>query len=695
MAELSAVANMIRDAERHADDQQPDRLRATQYYNGEMMDTLPDAGRSKAVTRDVRAHIKKALPSICRTLLHGDELVEFMPKGEGDEAGAEQSSDYINFVVLPESGGRDAIYDAIHDALLLRNGILKWWVDERLEVSVSRHSGIPSEAFAELAAGDDVEVLEHTEREEMVEVDGQAVPFPVHDVKLRRTIQRKQIKASAVPRERFLIHPDAVTFEDSLLTGERTQVTRSDLVAMGYDRETVDGIGRTDEDNTEEVERRDFLSDTDAQTKANELVDYYEIFVRIDLDDDGIAELRRMCFAGGIHEQNLLLNEECDEVQFCDLCAMRQPHQWEGISIADDLMDLQRAKTVLLRQTLDNLYWTNNPQPVVNSAAIVDLDPVVNPDFGKAIQLNDGYNVRDAIHWNTIPFVAKESFGMMDYIDAEARDRTGISEASAGMAPDALQNVTAKASAMIEQSGIGQTEMIVRNLAQGLRRFFRGLLRLTIQHQDVPRTVRLRDEWVQIDPRQWNADMDCTVNTGLGAGTRERDMAVMGQVIGLQEKLFAAFGPDNPFVKPENVYASISRMVEAAGLKTPGLYFTEPNPQEIAAKMQAAAQKPDPEEQKFQAQMQLEQVKLQTQQAKEKAQMDADLQVKQAEIQAQSIAQREKLEAEAALAAQRMSWEREKFTAELQLKREEMQIRRQDDMMKAQAARVTGALGVA
>ena len=138
------------------------------------------------------------------------------------------------------------------------------------------------------------------------------------------------------------------------------------------------------------------------------------------------------------------------------------------------------------------------------------------------------------------------------------------------MAPDALQNMTAKATALVEQAGISQTEMMVRTIAQGLKGFFKGPSTPRNPPPGRSRTVRLRDDWVTFDPRQWNAEMDCVVNTGLGAGTRERDMLVMQQVIMIQEKLLAGFGPDNPFIKPENVFNAVSKLVEAAGLhRTP------------------------------------------------------------------------------------------------------------------------------
>ncbi len=659
---VAVLADMVREAEKHADDLSKDRIRAVEYYQGIMRDTPSDKGRSQMVSRDVRAVIKKVLPSIVRTILGNEQIAEYQPVGMGDEEGAEQATDYINHIVLPECDGYKVIEDAIHDALLLRNGIIHACFEEKRDVRVSEHTGLPDDAFAMLVAEPDVEVLEHTAREEMTELG----PMAVHDVKIKRFVTSRNIKASAVPRERFLIHPDAVSLEDSALTGAKTQVRRSDLVAMGYDKDLVWGLSEGDEDDDFERDtRRDSVTDTDETHRANELVDYYDLYVRFDQDDDGIAELRHVCFAGGLGENNLLLNEEADEVQYYDVKVLSQPHQWEGISLFDDTADIQRAKTVLLRQTLDNLYWQNNPQPLVQEDAIKNLDAVFNPEFGLPIRVKTGVDVRAAYGFNQVPMVADKSFAMLEYMDQEAQERTGITDASSGLAPDALQNMTAKASAMIEQAGIGQTELMVRTIAEGLRRFFRGLLKLVVKHQDAPRTVRLRVQWVQMAPRSWNSDMDCTVNTGLGAGTRERDMQVMQFVMGMQEKIIAGFGPDNPFVKPENLYQSLEQLIRAAGLKSPGLYFTEPNPEEIAAKMQAAQQQPSPEMMKVQAQAEAEKAKIELQGKAKAAEIQADTEAQRQRIAAEMQIQREKMQAELELS-------RERMMAEMQLKREQM-----------------------
>ncbi|RVO90595.1 phage portal protein [Sinorhizobium meliloti] len=657
-AQIAAqVSQLVKDCENYRDELSVDRIKAMEYYDGIMKDTPADPNRSKVVSRDVRSAIKKVLPSVIRTILGNDKVVEYQPVNEGDEAAAEQATDYVNFVVFPESDGYDAVQDAAHDALKLRNGIIRWWYDKKRKVQVSKHTGLEEQALVQLVADDDVEVLEQEQYEEQIDTPQGPQPVTLYNVKIRRVSEYGCTKLAAVPLEEFLIHPDAISIDDSPITGMKTRLRRSDLVEMGYDREKVDSFPASGSDIDEEEEeftrRRDAFDENDSIVKALQEVDYYELYVKIDADDDGIAELRRMVFAGGLAEVNLLDDEEWDEVPFADLITERRPHQREGNSVTDDMAEIQRVKTVLMRQTLDNLYWQNNQQPIVQEGTIANPEAVLNPKFGQPIRVNQGIDVRGAIGYNTVPFVAEQSFGMLSYLDQEATDRTGISDASSGMAPDALQNMTAKASSMIEAAGVGQTELMVRTFAQGLRRVFQGLLRLVIKHQDKPRTVRLRNQWVTFDPRQWNAEMDVTVNTGLGAGTRERDMMMM-QVVGQQqEKLLAAYGPvNNPYVSAENIWNSVSRGVEAAGLRTPDLYFTKPTPEQIEQLQKAQAEKPDPE---------MEKVKIKAQADQQKAQLDAQL-------------QREKMQQEAQLETQRiqqeMALKRYQIEQEIQLKRQ-------------------------
>lgn len=712
MAELDDIAlcgivnTLVKDAKEYRDERGEDRLKAMAFFDGDADDMRryihSDEGRSQVVSRDVRSAIKKVLPSILRTILGNDQVVEYQPVGEGDEESAGQATDYINFVALPECDGRQAIEDAINDAVRLRNGILKWWQEEITDVQVSLHTGLDEDAMAQLVGDDDVEVLEHTESTETIETPMGAMEIPAHDVRIKRRVTKSRPKIAAIPLENWLIHPDAIRLEESPILGEHCHLRRSDLVKMGYDKDAIWKVPAAGEDSEREEEsdarRRDIEQDESAPQRALDEVDYYDLLVRVDKDGDGIAELRRMVFAGGIKAEYLLEDTEWDEVHYADIVSERRPHQWEGNSVTDDVMEIQTIKTVLLRQTLDNIYWQNNLQPIVQEGQIINPEAVLKPSFGMPIRVSQGADVRQAVGYNIVPLVADKSFQMLAYLDEEVTDRTGISDASSGMAPDALQNMTAKASAMVEQAGIGQTEMMVRCIANSLKPVFRGLLKLVIQHQDKPRTIRLRDEWVTFDPRTWDADMDAVVNVGLGAGTRERDMMAMMQVLGLQERILASMGPaiGMQYVSPQNLYNAVAKLTEAAGLRTVGLYFTEPDMEAIQQAMQAQSQQPSPEEIKAQAAMQLEQVrgqtkmqveafkteakreefaaKMQAEASKEREQLSADLQTQLAELEAQTEAKRQELIAQATINQQDNMSEMQRVTREQQIERERMAL---------------------
>lgn len=695
----TAVSSLVEDARKYGGERSADRIRAIEYFDGEMNDTKAEPDRSKVVSRDTRSTIKKLLPSIKRTLLGNTELVEYLPQGEEDEAGSEQATDYVNYVALPECAGRRAIWDAIHDAVKLRNGILKWFQKKTIDVKVTAHTGLDEAAFVQLVSDDDVEVLAHSQRMEMTQTPQGPMPQPVHDVKIKRRVETSLPAIKAIPPENWLIHSEAVSLEDSPILGESYKVRRSDLVKMGYDRERIEKLPASDAESTEQqseedARRRDVFTKDTVPTRALEEIQFYDLLVRIDYDDDGIAELRHMVFAGGLKEEHLLENTEWDEVNYADIVAETRPHQWEGNSVPDDTMDIQQIKTVLLRGTMDNLYWQNNLQPIVQEGAVTNPDAVQNPAFGKVIRVSAMTPVNEAVGYSQVPMVADKSFNMMAYLDAELQDRTGINDASSGLSPDALQNMTAKASALVEQAGIGQVEMMVGCIAESLAPVFKGLLRLVVQHQDKPRTVRLRNEWVTVDPRSWNADMDAQVNTGLGAGTRERDIIAVQQVIGLQEKLLSTLGPNNPFVKPEQVYNAISKLVQATGLKNVSMFFTKPDPQEIEALQKSQQDQPNPEQMKAEAAMKLEEArtqgriqveqvraqarlaefdkKMQADAAHEQAQRDADLQVKLAELEKETEARRQEIIANAQREADRRRTELEKASIQQQTEQDWM-----------------------
>ena len=189
---------------------------------------------------------------------------------------------------------------------------------------------------------------------------------------------------------------------------------------------------------------------------------------------------------------------------------------------------------------------------------------------------------------------------MLDYVDSIKEDRTGMSKAAMGLNADALQSSTRAAVAATISASQGRIEMTSRLLAEGMKTLFKKILFLTVTHQDKARMIRLRNEWVQIDPRSWDASMDVSVNIGLGNGDTNEKLAALTAIAAKQEQALTQLGINNPLVSPQQYARTLRKIVELSGFKDASMYFNDipddwkPEPQqpkatpeEMLAKVQA------------------------------------------------------------------------------------------------------------
>lgn len=674
-----------------------DRERAINYYLGDMPDTPSQKGRSQAKSRDVADTIDWMLPGLMRVFLASPHVVEYQPRGEEDVEGAQQATDYINFKFLGDCNGYNVLWDVFHDSLTVRCGIAKAWWDTTPEYKTATYYDLDEAGFAKATEGEQVEILAHSEHQELV-VDPEtqrAVPVMLQDVKVRSLRSKGRLEVVSIPPEEFFIDTAATCIDDARFLCHVTTKTRSDLIGMGFDREKIEELPLDDgETNRPEALARqeDFSSGTEPSRmdKSMESVNVYETYILVDFDGDGVAEWMRCLMAGGKTDEHILAYEEWDDpIPFVEFNPFRIPHRWQGRSIADQTMDIQQIKTVLLRGTLDNIYAANNPQKVVIENEVQNPDEVLNPTFNGVIRVKTNPGAVVAL---SIPFFGDKTAEMMGLMDQMIEKRTGVSKTTMAIDPEALQNQSATAAQLQHDASYSKNELVARNLAEGgMKKLFSVILRLFVKHQDKPEVIRLNNKFVEMDPKDWNAEMDASIDVGLGAGSRDRDMAALMQVLGIQKEVIAQYGPDNPLCGVKEFQNTLTKLVETAGLRNGEMYFRTVTPDELKAFMEKQAAKPDPKaeaiKQKAQADQQMAQQKLQAdmQAQQAKAQQDAqasqakavqDLQVKQAQMQADKELREQELAGKQALAREemlaRMNLEREKMNMEQALRVEEM-----------------------
>jgi hypothetical protein len=643
----SAVAAELRDAIDYIDNEvSDDRAKATKFYRGEPFGTEED-GRSKHVSTDVRDTVLGMMPPLMRIFAGSERIAEFVPVGPEDVPHAEQATDAIHHIFAKENAGFAILYAAFKDALVRKTGIVKWWFEEKQTTSTYRYTGLDDGAMAMLLEDPEIELVSlesETAPGAMPQVDpmsGMEIPPPmVHEITIKRTKKANKYCVAAVPPEEFLFDRRARCLDTASVVAHRQYLTVSDLVAMGYDEDDVRAhMGAGDDEletNEERYQRNPQLTifKADRNDEASKKVLYVEAYIKFDLDKDGIAELLKVCTIGsGYKVANV---EPTDEIPFSYFTPDPEPHTLIGLSEADKVMDIQETKSEVVRGILDSLAQSIHPRTGIVEGQ-VNLDDVLNNETGAVIRMRAPGMVQPF----TMPFVGQQAFPLVAYLDEVKEARTGVSKASQGLNADALQSSTRAAVAATISAAQGRVELVARVFAEtGLKRLFRGLLKMFIKHQDQPRMMRLRGQFVPIDPRVWNADMDVEINVALSASSNEERIAVLQAVAEKQEMILQQLGPNNPLVTLAQYRNTLAKAVELSGFKDPARFFND---------IPADFQMPQPEPQKTPEQM-LAEVQAQAIQA-DIGKKAAELELEREKMMRSDDRERDRIEADAMLRA--------------------------------------------
>ena len=634
-------------------------------------------GRSTIVTGEVAEAVDGALPQLLRVFTQSDDVVRFEPKAPGDEEKAKQATEYCNWVLMNDNPGFEVFQTWFKDALLQKAGVIKVWWNDDTSVDKQKYENLSEEELTLLLADGQMEVVKQRQTqigevpvpptpEQMMLAQQTGVPpemtmQPVfsYNVTVKKINKKGSVKVENVPPEEFLISKKARRIADAPFVAHRRLTTRSELISMGFKADEIDELPAYDDltftpERVARFPNGEQPDDPSLDTSMDE-IETFECYIRTDYDEDGIAELRRVFYAGG----TILENEEADFIPFCSICPIPMPHKFFGHSLADRVVDIQKIKTTITRQMLDNLYLSNNARMAVVDGQ-VNLDDMLTVTPGGIVRVKNNA----AITPLQVPLVAGQAFPMLAYMDEIQQKRTGVTQASQGLDPNILQNTTATAVAMVQNAGAAKVELIARIFAEtGVKDLFKSILHLVCKYQDKERIVRMRGKFVAIDPREWSNEYDLTVNVGLGTGNREQQMAMVAAILQKQEQIMSQMGIANPLVSPSQYRNTLGRFIESAGFKDTSEFFREITPEMEQQMMQPQQQQPDPATaalmQQAQAQMQITQAKAQ-----------ADIQLNQAKAQADIQLQREKAAADIQLA-------REKAAAQMELKSAEFQAEAQ------------------
>ena len=574
------------------------RTKSLEYYLGDKLGTEID-GRSQVVSTDVADTIESLLPNLLRVFTASDKVVHCEPMTAEDVPMAAQATAYLNHVFYKENDGFQLLYNFFKDALIEKNGFLKIYWDDSEKVDYETYENlsivekealqdtkdeieiVEEEVFEDESAKEEFEkVLEQYQAQGVDTSQVQVPNFDLYNCKIKRIKKTGRVKIESIPPEEFLIDRSAKTIEDADFVSHKVLMTRSDLVAMGYPQDEIDELPKSDLDiyNDEQNVRLTDVDDyniSSATDTTTEKVLVYESYVKYDYDEDGIAELRKIVSAGS-DGNHILSNMPCDNVPFVTITPIPMPHRFYGRSIAELVEDVQLMKSTVMRQLLDNMYLTNNNRVAVMDG-MVNMDDLLTTRPGGIVRTKQPPNqVMQPLQAQPI---SQQAFPLLSYLDSVREGRTGVSKEAQGLSPDTLNAKTATGVNALMQQTQMRSELIARVFAEtGVKSLFKKIFELMVKYQDKEKIIMMSNQYIPVRPTEWKDRFNISIVVGLGTGSKEQQTIMLNSILERQLQAFQIQGgKEMPMVNLKNMYNTLTKMVENAGLKNVETYFVDPD----------------------------------------------------------------------------------------------------------------------
>jgi len=617
---LTAVSEEVIDARGYdSDELAANRIGALNYYYGYPRGDEVE-GRSDIQSLDVADHVNATMAQLAPMMKA--TLLELKPVGEDDEDQAQLESDVV-LDIAEQSDAYTQFSSAAFDALLQRNGWIHCYVDEIADVWEEEHQGVSDEELTELlmpvADNDAVEVISQSETDEGMTLT------------IKHTMTSRELKIEAVAPEYMLYAAGHKTPDVSNIRflAERKLQTRSELIESGLPKSMVEDLPTISYENWVQANAREVATDNKVggQEPSTYVVETYDAYIHLDVDEDGIAELWRVRVAG--YDASIFLDKERARfIPYCTGSARPMAHRTAGTSLYDALRFVQDGKTHSLRQLLDN-------SNVANNMRFGFVEGEVNMEQALTSRPGQGIGMRSEGALFPIPFndVGPSIISTLDYLDTVATSRAG---AAADMMQGEFQ--IAGTSAAAANGEIGHKEKMsaffARNLINSLVKGSFMLIHQALRsYYGGPIDAKLGGEWVKTDPRKWLPRRRYKVIPGLSSSERRELAAAQAQNIQYQSMAMQA-GLDGVLVTPEKIHNSLRDWLRTVNLDQVDSYYVDPG----SAEGQQAAQAKQQSQQQQQQQMeQLQQRVIDQEQALDKYKHDSELAYKRwsDELQAQ------------------------------------------------------------
>lgn len=512
-------------------------------------------GRSQVVMSDVFNTIESLLPSLMRIFTGSADVVQVEGQGEGDDEKAKLMAELLNYQSRKCFNSFTVFYDWFKDALMYKMGVVKYYWDKKTTYKPKEFKGMTIDELNAYGMKEDFIIDDQKENK-----DG------TYDMKGRVVYTKSAPMVEVLPPEEFIFN---VRDKDIRVCFHKKKVHCSALKKYGVkDADVADTIAEMSGENLEDERFRDlggknFLVDDDDENFVYIYEGYYDEY------EDGEPIAMKIVLMG-----NRIIDIEENKYgkpPFRNLSAIRLTHRAVGRSFYDLAGEVQKLKTALVRYILDNIYFQNNAQKIVNPYKI-NMDDIFtqNVPGGTIRTLDISTPVGDAFMPVPVSPLSPQAFNFLEYADGSIlENRTGVTKYNQGLDSDSL-NKTATGISQIMSASHQRIELIARIFAEtGVKGLYEDLAQMNLDFFDKPTAIKINDKWQTISPEDIDGQYDINIDVGIGTGTKEMITQQLMTMLNLYMNGLVQTG----VVTKENINELIKAIWENMGFKNSSKYI--------------------------------------------------------------------------------------------------------------------------
>lgn len=547
---LQIVQANIERAKKAKTDIETKQKRWKQLYNAETDQTV--SGRSKFVSKDAKKNLHWFIPNAMKPFMTTDDIVEAIPRTADDVQRAKSQATLLNFQFNNEFDKYDFLWQSLfvmgsEGTVVARTG---WDFEEEPEHipfkgtyeqyqtllnDGAKFIGTPEAERVQVPQPNPLDPLGNPILVEVVVVTG--------TIEVMKTVKSRPT-AAIIRNENFYIDPDATTIDSAEFTGERIEITLSDLREQEKTDENPNGIYKNIDEVKEELskpdstlglqreqERREHGSNQDEQSsdpsmKKIEIIEYYG---KIDVDQDGIAENVVVTYAG-----NIVIRLEANpfpdkKPPYVAVPYSPAPFSFWGDAMAAFVEDVQQVKTAIMRTFIDTMaHSTNGIKHTLKNA----LDPLNKrklriSKIGDVIEWNDAQGL-GAYQRETKNDIPTSMLKMLELFTAEGENESGITRYNQGLDARSLNKTATGISAIMNQSQMRIWETTSRFAEEYIKKLFRKWIAYNQEFLSDEVAVRIAgNRFENILPDDIGGNYDLSINVAIAGSNQEKAMNIV------------------------------------------------------------------------------------------------------------------------------------------------------------------------